>query len=83
MAGWIDSSLDELETDLRELKREVSRLEGYIRQLDSADDRADARSRSFSSQSTTRRTCRDGGMSVHRGQWIRSLGRRRQAQTSR
>jgi len=87
MAGLIDSSLDELEADLRELKREVSRLEGYIRQLGSAGDRADAkeraRSRSVSSPSATPRTRRDGGVSVHRRQRVLSLGRRRQGQTSR
>jgi len=88
MAGLIDSSLDELEADLRELKREASRLEGYIRELGgSGDDRADAkeraRSRSFSSPSAIRRTRRDGGVSVHRRQRVLSLGRRRQGQTSR
>ncbi|MBV8712093.1 MAG: hypothetical protein JOY56_09955 [Solirubrobacterales bacterium] len=34
MAGLIDSTLDELETHLRELKREVSRLEAFRRQLE-------------------------------------------------
>jgi len=33
MTGLIDSTLDELETHLRELKREVSRLEAFRRHL--------------------------------------------------
>jgi hypothetical protein len=37
MAGPIDSTLDELETRLRELKREVSRLEAARRQLSAGD----------------------------------------------
>jgi len=86
MVGLIDNSLDELEIQLRELKREVSTLEGFIRQLGSTDDavaKEHARSRSFSSPSATRRAGRDGSVSLHRRQGARSLVRRRQAQTSR
>jgi hypothetical protein len=36
MAGMIDSTLDELETQLRALKRELSRLEAFRRQLELA-----------------------------------------------
>ena len=58
MAGLIDSTLDELETHLRELKRVVSRLEAFRRQLlDAAEDepatvaKQRVRSSSFSSPS--------------------------------
>jgi hypothetical protein len=36
MAGPIDSTLDELDTRLRELKREVARLEAFRRRLGAA-----------------------------------------------
>jgi hypothetical protein len=87
MAGLIDNSLDELEIELRELKRKVSRLEGFIDQLGSTGDGAvakeHARSRSFSSPSATRRAGLDGSVSLHRRQGAPSLGRRRRAHTSR
>jgi hypothetical protein len=81
MTGLIDNSLDELEIELRELKREVSTLEGFIRQLAVSEEHAS--SRSFSSPSATRRAGRDGRVSLHRRQGARSLIRRRQAETSR
>jgi hypothetical protein len=87
MTCLIDNSLDELEIELRDLKREVSRLEGFIRQLGSTDDGAvseeHANSSSFSSPSATRRAGRDGRGSLHRRQGARSLVRRRRVETSR
>jgi hypothetical protein len=87
MAGLIDSSLDELETDLRELKREVSRLEGFIQQVGAADNGALAKKhaspRSLSPPSGKRRAHRDGRESMSHRQEARSFGRRRHAQTSR
>jgi hypothetical protein len=53
MAGPIDGTLDELEAHLRELKREVSTLEAFRRQLElAADDEAAAANESASSRSS-------------------------------
>ena len=38
MAGLVDNTLDELDSHLRELKRQVSRLEALRRQLEVEDD---------------------------------------------
>ena len=38
MADLIDGTLDELDTHLRQLKRDVSRLEALRRQLERPDD---------------------------------------------
>jgi hypothetical protein len=38
MADLIDGTLDELDTHLRQLKRDVSRLEALRRQLECPDD---------------------------------------------
>jgi hypothetical protein len=38
MAGPIDNTLDELDNQLTELKREVARLEAFRRQLDANEE---------------------------------------------
>ncbi|MBV9336270.1 MAG: hypothetical protein JO262_11305 [Solirubrobacterales bacterium] len=43
MPSPIDSTLDELEGHLRELKREVARLEGFCRQLEPMAEHHEAR----------------------------------------
>jgi hypothetical protein len=40
MTGLIDSTLDELDAHIRDLRREVSRLERFRRQLDATEDQA-------------------------------------------
>ncbi|HEY2657783.1 MAG TPA: hypothetical protein VGI55_18505 [Solirubrobacteraceae bacterium] len=61
MAGLIDSTMDELDTQLRYLKREVARLESFRRQLEpAADDEPAASERGRSNSSMPLRAWRTG-----------------------
>ncbi len=81
MTGLIDSSLDELEIHLRELQREVSRLEAFRNQLLGAAEGEPASAvkgregvSSFSPTSARRARCRGGGVVTNHQQealWLR------------
>jgi hypothetical protein len=88
MAGLIDSSLEELETHLRELKREVSRLEKFRNQLlgTAEDEPASAAKRrsgpsSFSPTSARRTTCCGSGVFTNHQQEALWLPRARTVPT--